>query len=209
MEVDIRITKDEQVICCHDESLLRLTGVKSANVSDYNFDDLPPFKQSIKSDIMNYAYTQTEDDDGKWLKLEDLFSNMPQYMLYTIDLKNGTKRDAQLVYAIVKAYGIESQVIWGSSKSETHSYLLELDSQIARYYNEMAVTKTALLHTLGLLFLFPLENDAFFPPIMAKQAVKREKEIREYFGGYYSRFRYLYFVYGTKLVNAVGFWMYA
>ena len=57
MEVDIRITKDEQVICCHDESLLRLTGVKSANVSDYNFDDLPPFKQSIKSDIMNYAYT--------------------------------------------------------------------------------------------------------------------------------------------------------
>ena len=93
---------------------------------------------------------------------------MPRYMLYSIDLKRGSKRDAELVYAIIKAYAMERQVIWGSAKSETHSYLLELDPQIARYYPSSAVSKTLLLHILGLLFLFPLENDAFFPPVMGR-----------------------------------------
>ena len=41
MEVDLKTTKDEQVICCHDENLARLTGVESAKVSDFNFDELP------------------------------------------------------------------------------------------------------------------------------------------------------------------------
>ena len=134
---------------------------------------------------------------------------MPRYMLYSIDLKNGTKRDAELVYAIIKAYAMEHQVIWGASTSNTHSYLLELDPQIARYYPESAVFKTCLLHVLGILFLFPLENDAFFPPVMNRWAVQREKERRDYWGDNYSLTRYLYFIYGAKLLNFWGFWMYA
>ena len=66
-------------------------------------------------------------------------------MIYSLDLKKATKRDAELVYAIIKAYSMETQVIWGSSKAETHSYLLELDPKIARYYPELSVIKTTLL----------------------------------------------------------------
>lgn len=58
MELDLRITKDEQVILCHDEYLSRLTEVELDHApSDYNFDELPPIRQSIHSDIMDYTYT--------------------------------------------------------------------------------------------------------------------------------------------------------
>ena len=59
---------------------------------------------------------------------------MPRSMLYSIDLKDGTKRDAELVYAIISAYGLENKVIWGATLSDTHAYLLELEPKIARYY---------------------------------------------------------------------------
>ena len=41
MELDVFITADKEVVCCHDTTLNRLTG-KDGTASDYNFEDLPP-----------------------------------------------------------------------------------------------------------------------------------------------------------------------
>ena len=41
MELDVFITADKEVICCHDTTLNRLTG-EGGSVTDYNFEDLPP-----------------------------------------------------------------------------------------------------------------------------------------------------------------------
>ena len=96
---------------------------------------------------------------------------MPNTVLYWIDLKNADKRSASLVFAIIKAYGLENHVVWGGSQSDTHAYLLELGPEIARYYPYMSVVKTFIWHLLGCLFCCPLENDIFMPPIMTSEQV--------------------------------------
>ena len=44
LEMDVRLTKDNKLIVCHDEDLLRLCGDKR-KVREVNFADLPKFKQ--------------------------------------------------------------------------------------------------------------------------------------------------------------------
>ena len=43
MELDVFITADKEVVCCHDLNLNRLTG-DDGEIGDYNFEDLPPLK---------------------------------------------------------------------------------------------------------------------------------------------------------------------
>ena len=42
LEMDVRLTKDNKLIVCHDENLDRLCGDKR-NVCDVNFSELPKF----------------------------------------------------------------------------------------------------------------------------------------------------------------------
>ena len=113
----------------------------------------------------------TEKDDPTWLKLGDLFANMPDNVFYSIDLREVGKGTADLVFAIVKAYSVENRILWGSSVPETHEYLLELGPGIARYYNEGAVISTFVWYMLGLLFLRKLECDFFMAPVMTSEEV--------------------------------------
>ena len=65
LEMDVRITKDGQIIVCHDEDLLRLCG-DPRKVKDVNFKDLPKFlnklpmhfsKMGKQSDSVRYDTT--------------------------------------------------------------------------------------------------------------------------------------------------------
>ena len=115
METDVLVTKDNVVVCIHDNDIERLTGV-DANFSDYNFADLPPYQSSYKYVNQEGSYTQTSDDDGQWLKLEDLLSAMPNTMLFHIDLKSSDPSHATFVNDVVVAAGAEDRVKWGSFK---------------------------------------------------------------------------------------------
>ena len=46
LEMDVRITKDGQIIVCHDEDLLRLCGDKR-KIRDVDFKDLPKFLEKM------------------------------------------------------------------------------------------------------------------------------------------------------------------
>ena len=150
-------------------------------------------------------YTMTEKDDPTWLKLQDLFANMPDNVFYSIDLRAASKETANLVWAIVKAYGVERRLVWGSSTQETHDYLLELDPETARYYNAGAVISTLLWYMLGVLWLRRLPCDFFMAPVMTSEEVNRQKWVRESRGSWSAYFEA---VLGYKMLQTVGLWMY-
>ena len=139
---------------------------------------------SIQNDDEDVVYTMTEKDDPTYLKLQDLFANMPNNVFYSLDLKEAGKETAKLVFAIVKAYGVENRIVWGSSNQETHDYLLELDPEISRHYNAGAVISTFLWYILGILWLRRLPCDFFMAPVMTSEQVIRQKFIREYRGSW-------------------------
>lgn len=47
LEMDVHMTKDKQLVICHDKDLLRVCGDKR-NVSEVNFADLPKLSKSFK-----------------------------------------------------------------------------------------------------------------------------------------------------------------
>ena len=120
MELDVLITKDNVVVCCHDSDLARLCGDQYAGqlLEDTNFAELPPYQRTIPYDDRVGEYTQTrEDDDCLWLTLETLFANMPSTVMYSIDFKFLRELSSvQLVHAIIKKYGVERRTMWASGR---------------------------------------------------------------------------------------------
>ena len=47
LELDIMKTRDDEIICCHDDDLGRLAGRPSVGVIDFDYADLPPMLQSL------------------------------------------------------------------------------------------------------------------------------------------------------------------
>ena len=42
LELDLMRTRDDEMICCHDDDLGRLAGRPDKAVSDFDYADLPP-----------------------------------------------------------------------------------------------------------------------------------------------------------------------
>ena len=168
MECDVYVTKDNVVVCCHDTRLGRIAGTENT-IADYNFADLPPIRKVL--DYGGYAgsYVQTEEDDGQWLTLETLFTNMPTRVLYSIDLKGMKASSATYVYDLIKRFGLERRVVWGSGDPDVHAKLSELNSDIAKYYPYNSLVNLHLWHMFGCLFCRKLENDFLMSPVMTSE----------------------------------------
>ena len=59
LEMDVRITKDNQIVVAHDEDLLRLCG-DSRKMRDVNFKDLPKFKKKLPCHFTKFKHKGTD-----------------------------------------------------------------------------------------------------------------------------------------------------
>jgi len=75
LECDVCITKDNQVIVCHDSSLGRLCGdqYKETLVSELNYDELPRMQETVALHFSDGTYTCKPEEDRKFLLLRDMF----------------------------------------------------------------------------------------------------------------------------------------
>ena len=208
MEIDVYPTKDNILVVCHDRGLGRLCGdaYKNTNIDETNFADLPALQKTIRYGEEAGSYTAGANDDGKWLKLADLFAQMPSTVFYSIDIKHSDKNAADLLHTIVKSAGLQKRVIWGSGHEAVHARLKELDSSVATYYPEGKLINTHLLHLFGCLFCVPLSDDVMLMPVMTEEQIAREKFKRDRDGKGW--FAYAYIVYAIELFTCLGYAMY-
>ena len=160
MELDCSMTKDNVIVISHDDKVDRITDGKGL-ISSFNYADLPPYSKYIPYGTMEGGYTLTEKDDGQWCKLDTLFENMPNTVLYSVDLKHGSETCARLVYEIIKKYGIQNRIIWRAYDAPVARLLTELDPDISIFYLGKPRDRLLKLHILGLLWLFPLTGDDY------------------------------------------------
>lgn len=50
LELDCHLTKDDEVVVCHDQNLFRSTGINK-NIYEVNYYELPPLKKSLPIDF--------------------------------------------------------------------------------------------------------------------------------------------------------------
>lgn len=111
IETDVRLTRDEEIVIFHDESVDRITNEKG-KICDLNLEEL-------KLLDMGYYF---KDKNGNFpfrsknyyiLTLDELFTTFPDIQI-NLDIKSSNKIAVELVGSKIKQYDRENNVIVGS-----------------------------------------------------------------------------------------------
>ncbi|KAJ3393612.1 hypothetical protein HDU92_007651 [Lobulomyces angularis] len=118
LELDVQLTKDNQVVIFHDRNLLRLCGVNKT-ISDFNFEDLPRLliPEKLKKTVSDFS----EDPDHNRIPLlEELFKLYPLYPMQ-IDVKLGQEELVLQTGNLIRKYNRQKFTVWGSFKDNANA----------------------------------------------------------------------------------------
>ncbi|CAD2077130.1 glycerophosphodiester phosphodiesterase [Phocicoccus pinnipedialis] len=85
-EIDIRLTKDEEIVVFHDEYIDRVSD-GFGKVSDYTLEELSAFDFAYHFKLSDDSYPYRGHEDAKVMTLEELLDKYPD-MLINIDIKD-------------------------------------------------------------------------------------------------------------------------
>ena len=140
-EFDLHITKDEQLVLLHDDTLDRTTdslevfGVEEAKPEDYTYDELRKLNIGAKFEDENgkmpYADLKGDavPDTLKIVKVDDLLDYLEAQNKnydYIIEIKNGEelgKKGVDILYNILSERNLLSKVIFGTFNEEVSLYV--------------------------------------------------------------------------------------
>lgn len=130
IETDVRMTSDHIPIICHDDTINRtarnLDGTTigtTISVADNTYDDLDQYDYGIYVS-QEFAGTPllTFDEVCKFAKFNNIKIN--------IDCKATANSDIDIIYSILRKYGMQYQVRWTVASSNVVNYLLSLNPKL-------------------------------------------------------------------------------
>ena len=148
-EFDLHITKDEQLVLLHDDTLDRTTdslevfGVEEAKPEDYTYDELRTLNIGAKFEDadgnMPYADLHFTDvpDTLKIVKVDDLLDYLMAHgdYDYIIEIKNSEelgKKGVDILYNILLERNLLDKVIFGTFNEEVSLYVDEKHPDLKR-----------------------------------------------------------------------------
>lgn len=137
LELDCHLTKDGEVVVCHDHNLLRSTGTNKS-ISEVNYKDLPLLKPRLPIDfdpgmlkqffkklyfwikwfrncsLTDVEYIGTEkEEDRRFPLLKEVFEAFPNIPI-NIDIKVNSDELITKVSNLIKEYNREEYTVWGN-----------------------------------------------------------------------------------------------
>ena len=119
-----QLTKDGEVMVCHDDNLSRVCGVNE-NISEHNLKTLPLCLKEMEVACEPGDFLKT-DRQEPLLRLEDLYKEFPDVPMQ-IDVKPGGMDLISKVSDLTKQYNREEITVWGAFSHKT--------TKICRKYN--------------------------------------------------------------------------
>jgi len=116
-EIDLRLSKDKEVILSHDENLSEITGCNQ-NISDKTWKELSQLQIKKKKEIFHLA------------RLKDVFKTVPQDIQFYLELKAprlpyGSERDKKFVDKVIS--------ILKKEKMKKQCLIMSFDQNIVQY----------------------------------------------------------------------------
>ena len=75
LECDVHMSRDGQVVVSHDDTMGRMCGhsYEGKKISDYNYDELPPYQNKVPMHMTEGDYNLRDDEDGRFPLLREMF----------------------------------------------------------------------------------------------------------------------------------------
>lgn len=167
-ELDCHLTRDGEVVVCHDEDLYRTTG-HHGTVSDILYKDLPLLFPSLNLDF-NPGHTTIGGDDQRIPLLKDIYEQFPN-MPINIDIKIDSVELIRKVSQLTKDYRRESITVWGNRSTVVTKKCYVENPNIHLLFSLKRVFVLLVLFYTGLLPFVPL-RESFYEILMPSLVLK-------------------------------------
>ncbi|XP_062992971.1 lysophospholipase D GDPD3 [Elgaria multicarinata webbii] len=152
LEIDCHITKDGIVVVSHDENLERQTG-HNIEISETDFADLPPYKDSLEVSFSPGCYSHGKDH--RIPSLEEVFQSFPG-MPINIEIKPDNDELIRKVADLVRQYNRSNITIWASFEGSVLKKCCAANTDMPYIFTVKRGIKVLLLYYVGLLPFLPL-----------------------------------------------------
>jgi len=157
LELDVHLTKDQQVVVVHDNSLLRLTGMNFL-ATETAYADLPTIQDKIWIDFQpGELYDAAQESDRKLPLLDSVLELFKQAQI-NIDIKDKSQQLVDEVDTIIRRHNSQSRCVWGSFSGETTDMCFKKNPNIGLLFSAPRIVGLLFLFYTGLLPFFPLRE---------------------------------------------------
>ncbi|KRZ45738.1 U4/U6 small nuclear ribonucleoprotein Prp31 [Trichinella pseudospiralis] len=166
LELDVHITKDEQVVVCHDDHLLRVAGVDSY-ISKLNYNELPFLKNNIPLDEHSeVAGGSTQNPMDRRIPLLEEVLKQTYPIPVNIDIKINNDKLIEKTAEIVSTSKRENSVAWGNFDEKIVRKLHKANQNVDLICSTRTVLKIIFLFYIGLLPFIPLKENFLELPVL-------------------------------------------
>ncbi|GAB1607334.1 lysophospholipase D GDPD1-like [Argonauta hians] len=175
LELDCHLTKDNQVVVCHDNNLHRICG-HSVLISQTDYNNLPCMKDQLALDF-NPNISTVGDKDRHIPLLRDVFKDFPSIPI-NIDVKVNDDILIQKVAELVKEFNREEITVWGNKEETINGKCFKCNPNIPLVFSFRRVLILLALFYSGLLPFVPLK-ESFLEIIMPSIILDEKKSLLE------------------------------
>lgn len=162
IELDIQLTKDNQIVVCHDETIDR-TSNGTGFVKDYTLAELK---------ALNFNKTHPEYEHAELPTMKEVFELIkPSDLTINIELKTGVffyPHIEEMILALTKKMGMEDRVIYSSFNHYSIVKIKELDpsARTAFLYSDGPIDMPDYAKKYGVDALHPAFYNIQYPDFM-------------------------------------------
>ncbi|KAK3754477.1 hypothetical protein QZH41_018993 [Actinostola sp. cb2023] len=170
LEIDLQMTKDKQVVVCHDNHLSRVAGL-DCQVSDLNYKDLPLLLEKIPIQFHPGAICEPDNDDRQIPLLSDVFEAFPNIPI-NIDIKYDSDELIEKTNELICKYNREHLCAWGNVNSHVTDRCHRHNPNIPLIFSLHRCGILLLLYYSGLLPFVPLKEsylEVMLPKVMLRR----------------------------------------
>ncbi|VDP99998.1 unnamed protein product [Trichobilharzia regenti] len=166
LETDCHLTKDNQVVVFHDQTLDRCTGVPGL-IKEFEYQDLPQYLKVIEVQFTPGSFCNEKSSPShKIARLNDLFIKFPQTPI-NIDIKVHDDFLIDEVARLIETHKRERITVWGSMNSMVSKKCRLRNKDILTFAPFSYVVWIMACYFVGLLPFIPIEYDCFELPLIS------------------------------------------
>ncbi|CAG0917484.1 unnamed protein product [Notodromas monacha] len=155
LELDVHLTKDNQVVVIHDDNLLRLTGMNCL-ISELRYEELPVLKREL--DVSFARGVVMEDSENRTIpRLKDVFEEFPDVPI-NVDIKVDNDVLIATTADLIAQFKREKLTVWGNTSSKVTEKCYSVNPSIGLLFSMRRVVQIVILFYCGLLPYFPIRE---------------------------------------------------
>jgi len=208
LETDVRLTKDNVLIVCHDEDLVRLCG-KAVKVRETNFADLPKLLNkmpmhfsALNKDAEFKTYERKKSDQDRFSSLEEVFTEIGKEIPFSIELKDqNCPEAAKALIELIQKFDRHQTTAIGGEEVVITKQLLALDNGISTFCGKQDLIKITIAYLTGFLHYLHIDREVAALPYMTKDFIKMKETEREAADTLFKKGFLTFYIYVGQLAN--------